>query len=116
MSISPPLEQTALLSRPELKEQDYQVRIHAAETRKSLLRMLPGLEVSAGGHYDSNSFMVNQSWADVGVKVTGTCLICCPVLRLTKRRRPMRASRRFNAEAMSLAIMAQLYVARANFK
>lgn len=56
------LEQTALLSRPELKEQDYQVRVHAAETRKSLLRMLPGLEVSAGGHYDSNSFMVNQSW------------------------------------------------------
>nr|WP_244153197.1 TolC family protein [Kosakonia oryziphila] len=64
------LEQTALLSRPELREQDYQVRIHAAETRKTLLCMLPGLEISARGHYDSNAFMVNQSWADVGVKVT----------------------------------------------
>src|SRR5690606_5500796 len=64
------LEQEALASRPELREQDYQARISAAETRKAMLRLLPGLEFSAGGHYDSNSFLVNQSWADYGVKVT----------------------------------------------
>src|SRR5690606_39818356 len=63
-------EQLALASRPELREQDYQTRISAAETRKAMLRLLPGLEFSAGGHYDSNSFLVNQSWADYGVKVT----------------------------------------------
>lgn len=35
------LEKAALVSRPELREQDYQVRISAAETRKAMLRMLP---------------------------------------------------------------------------
>ena len=44
-----------LRTRPELREQDYQARISAAETRKAMLRLLPGLEFSAGGHYDSNS-------------------------------------------------------------
>lgn len=54
------LETEALASRPELREQDYQTRISSAETRKAMLRMLPGLEFSAGGHYDSNSFLVNR--------------------------------------------------------
>lgn len=109
------LEQAALLSRPELREQEYQVRIHAAETRKTLLRMLPGLEVSAGGHYDSNSFMVNQSWADVGVKVTWNLfnLFSGPAAYQTAQagERVSQVQR----QAMSLAIMAQLYIARANF-
>ncbi|KPX91409.1 Outer membrane efflux protein [Pseudomonas meliae] len=43
------LETEALASRPELREQDYQTRISSAETRKAMLRMLPGLEFSAGG-------------------------------------------------------------------
>ncbi|SEK22700.1 Outer membrane protein TolC [Kosakonia sacchari] len=109
------LEQTALLSRPELKEQDYQVRIHAAETRKSLLRMLPGLEVSAGGHYDSNSFMVNQSWADVGVKVTWNLFNLLSGPAAYKTAKANESVSEVQRQAMSLAIMAQLYVARANF-
>ena len=64
------LEQEALANRPELREQDYQTRISAAETRKAMLRLLPGLEFSAGGHYDSNSFLVDNRWADYGAKVT----------------------------------------------
>ena len=55
------LEQEALASRPELREQDYQARISAAETRKAMLRLLPGLEFSAGGHYDSNSCLLYTS-------------------------------------------------------
>ncbi len=37
------LEQEALASRPELREQDYQTRISANETRKAMLRLLPGI-------------------------------------------------------------------------
>ena len=58
------LEQEALSNRPELREQDYQTRITATETRKAMLRLLPGLEFSVGGHYDSNSFLVEQGWAE----------------------------------------------------
>ncbi|AOR63732.1 TolC family protein [Pectobacterium wasabiae] len=109
------LEETALVSRPELREQDYQVRIHAAETRKALLRMLPGVEISAGGHYDSNSFLVNNSWADVGVKATWNLfnLLSGPAAR--KVAQANESVSEVQRQAMSLAIMAQLYIARANF-
>lgn len=109
------LEEAALVSRPELREQDYQVRIHAAETRKALLRMLPGIELSAGGHYDSNAFLVNNSWADVGVKATWNLfnLISGPAARKTAQANEQVAE--IQRQAMSLAIMAQLYVARANY-
>lgn len=109
------LEEAALVSRPELREQDYQVRIHAAETRKALLRMLPGIELSAGRHYDSNSFLVNNSWADVGVKATWNLfnLMSGPAARKTAQANEQVAE--IQRQAMSLAIMAQLYVARANY-
>nr|WP_298147037.1 TolC family protein [uncultured Pseudomonas sp.] len=110
------LEQEALINRPELREQDYQARIGAAETRKAMLRMLPGLEFSLGGHYDSNSFLVNQSWADYGVKVTWNLfnLLSAPAaIDAAKASEEVVTMRR---QAMSMAILAQLYVANANFQ
>jgi outer membrane protein TolC len=109
------LEEEALASRPELREQDYQARISAAETRKAMLRLLPGLEFSAGGHYDSNSFLVNQSWADYGVKVTWNLFnaISAPAaINVAKAGESVAAARR---QAMSMAVLAQLYVANANY-
>ncbi|MEK1941263.1 MAG: TolC family protein [Pseudomonas sp.] len=109
------MEQQALASRPELREQDYQARISAAETRKAMLRLLPGLEFSAGGHYDSNSFLVNQSWADYGVKITWNLfnVLSAPAaIDVAKAGEQVAAARR---QAMSMAVLAQLYVANANF-
>ncbi|PIA73450.1 TolC family protein [Ectopseudomonas toyotomiensis] len=110
------LEREALASRPELREQDYQARISAAETRKAMLRLLPGLEFSAGGHYDSNSFLVNQSWADYGVKVTWNLfnVLSAPAaIDVAKAGQEVADARR---QAMSMAILAQLHVANANFR
>lgn len=110
------LEQEALASRPELREQDYQARISAAETRKAMLRLLPGLELSAGGHYDSNSYMVNQSWADYGVKVTWNLfhVLSAPAsIDAAKAAEQVAAARR---QALSIAVLAQLHVANANYR
>lgn len=102
------LEQQALASRPELLEQDYQVRISAAETRKAMLRLLPGLEFSVGGHYDSNSFLVNQSWADYGVKVTWNLfnVLGAPAaIKVAEAGEDVAVARR---QAMSMAVLAQV--------
>ncbi|MET1077869.1 MAG: TolC family protein [Pseudomonas sp.] len=109
------LEREALASRPELREQDYQARIGATETRKAMLRLLPGLEFSAGGHYDSNSFLINQSWADYGVKVTWNLfnVLSGPAaIDVAKAGEEVAVARR---QAMSMAVLAQLYVANANY-
>src|SRR5450830_1594591 len=110
------LEQEALANRPELREQDYQTRISAAETRKAMLRLLPGLEFSAGGHYDSNSFLVDNRWADYGAKVTWNLfnVLSAPAaIDVAKAGEEVATARR---QAMSIAVLAQLYVANANFQ
>jgi outer membrane protein, multidrug efflux system len=109
------LEQDALASRPELREQDYQSRISATETRKAMLRLLPGLEFSAGGHYDSNDFLSNNSWADYGVKITWNLfnVLSGPAaIKAAKAGEQVATAKR---QAMSMAVLAQLYVANANF-
>lgn len=64
------LEQSALLTRPELREEDYRKRISTLEVRKALLRMFPGLEVSFGRNHDTNKFLFNNSWSEFGLQIT----------------------------------------------
>lgn len=63
------MEETALLNRPELMEASYNERISVLETRKAIARLFPGIELSAGAHYDSNSFLVNETWNAAGIRV-----------------------------------------------
>lgn len=63
------MEETALLNRPELMEARYNERIGLLETRKAMAKLLPGIEFRAGPHYDSNSFLVNDQWRDLGVRM-----------------------------------------------
>lgn len=69
-TVVPELEEYGLLHRPELIEDDYRLQIGSAEIRKAMLRMLPGLEINAGVHYDSNDFLVNNDWADAGLRIS----------------------------------------------
>ncbi len=64
------LEITALYNSTELAEEIYNVRIDQAETRKALLRLLPGIELSYNNGYDSNNLLVNNTWNEVGVEVS----------------------------------------------
>ena len=64
------MERTALINRPELREEAYQKRITALESRKALLRLMPGLTFNAGVNYDSNSYLINNQWNEAGLRVS----------------------------------------------
>lgn len=68
------LEEFALHHRPELLERHYQGRIQADESRKTLLRLLPGLELSSARKYDNGSLYVNRHWAEHGVNLAWNLL------------------------------------------
>ncbi|MCG6122852.1 MAG: TolC family protein [Microvirga sp.] len=68
------LEAVAMVERPEIREQIYAARNVALETRSAILKLLPGANLFAGVNYDSNSFLLNNSWADAGVQVTWNLL------------------------------------------
>ncbi len=72
-SLSTPLdelEHLALADHPDLREQDYQLRVTRLDIRKAMLRMLPGIEIDFGTRYDSNKFLFNNDWSDLGLKIS----------------------------------------------
>ncbi len=68
------LELTALVNSSNYVSQVYNYRIEQTESRKSLMRLLPGIEFSYSVNYDSNSYMVNNSWGEAGVRVTANLM------------------------------------------
>src|SRR5205807_8362229 len=63
------LEVLALQMRPEMAEEGYRARISADEARKALIGLLPGVNLDTGLNYDSNRFLLNNTWASAGVSV-----------------------------------------------
>jgi outer membrane protein TolC len=63
------LELLSLVGSGDYVSQLYNSRIEQAETRKALLRLLPGAELFAGLNFDSNDFLYNNTWAEVGARV-----------------------------------------------
>ena len=110
------LETLALRQRPELREAQLSGRIAAAEVRKALLRVLPGLELSAGGHTGSNSFLLNDNWAVLGAQVSVNLkqLFAAPVAMGAAR--AGQALERARREALAMAVLTQLHVALAGFE
>ena len=64
------LEATALTRNADLKEASYNARIAATDTRKALLRLLPGISFDVSAKHDSDKYLVNQRWQEAGVRVS----------------------------------------------
>lgn len=105
------MEETALLRRPDLMEARYNVRISVVETRKALVKLFPGVEISFGPHYDSNSYLVNNLWNDAGLRVTWNLM---NVFNASAIRNTAEAQRELATQqrlAMSMAVLTQTHVA-----
>ncbi len=106
----------ALAHRPELREGQLGERIAADEVKKAMLRLLPGLELTGGAYQDGNSFLVNNDWISLGaaVSVNLTKMFIAPTaIDAARARRGLAVARR---EALSMAVLTQLYVALASFE
>lgn len=64
------LETVGLHYRPDLREEAYQARIDRLGVRKEMIRLLPGLSLLGSTSYDSNSYLLNRTWAEAGVRAT----------------------------------------------
>lgn len=109
------LEIRAMLQRPELIEADYNERISVYETRKAIARMLPGIELSVGGHYDDNSFLVNQQWVEGGARLTWNLMNLFSGQSQYKVATSQVEIAQAQRLALSVAILTQVHVAYQNF-
>jgi outer membrane protein TolC len=105
------LEEVALENRPELREEDYRKRISAAETRKALLSILPGISIDFAGRYDSNKYLYNQSWVDGGVQIFGNLMRLLAYPSVEKANELRLAADDARRVALSMAVITQVRVA-----
>jgi outer membrane protein TolC len=110
------MEELAFTHNPELHEQTYQSRIAVEETRKEFLKMLPGINLNAGRNYDSNSFLINNTWSAATATVSWNLfsLVSAPDRIHYARDNETLAERR--RLALRMAVLAQVHVSRAQYE
>ena len=105
------MEQIALLHRPEVIEADYKERISVAETHKAIAKLFPGIELSLGGHYDSNSYVVNDKWSDAGFQISWNILNLFNAHNVRAAAKAQRELAREQRLALNMAVLTQVHVA-----
>lgn len=105
------LEDMALTRRPELREEDYRVRVTAAEARKQLMGLLPGISFNADLQHDTNKYLYNQTWSDVGARVSLNLFKWMSYPSLKNMQGAQVRSDEARRLALSMAILTQVRVA-----
>lgn len=105
------LEDTALINRPELREEDYRKRISGDETRRQLMQAFPNLTLGLGTQYDSNRLLYNNDWVESSARISWNLLRVLSMPAVQKagdRQLEVDDARR---QALSMAIMTQTRIA-----
>jgi outer membrane protein TolC len=63
------MEELAITRNADLRESAYNVRIAAADTRKELLKLFPGISFNYSLKHDDDRFLVNNSWNEAGLRI-----------------------------------------------
>lgn len=109
------LERVALVSRPEVQEERYNIRIAQNETRRAMLRFLPNFNPFAMLATDSNSYLLYDNWAEIGMRASMNLLNLAAmptVQELTERQLELAQARQL---AVSMAVVAQVHVGLQQF-
>jgi outer membrane protein TolC len=64
------MESQALLRNADLREAAYNVRIATNDTRKAILKLMPGISFDYGSRRDNDRFLVDQQWQEASVRVS----------------------------------------------
>ena len=108
------LEDTALISRPELIAQDIQYEIDADEVKASIIRMFPNAKLFGAWYYDDDQFQYHNNWVVVGAQMAWD-LLALPAkwsdMRMEVYRRDVAVMTRLS---MSMGVLTQVHLANIN--
>lgn len=110
------LELLALVNSTDVQEALYTLRVEQAESKKALLRLLPGLEFYGSVNYDSNRFLVHDSWREAGTRTTWNLMriAAAPAtLEMAEARSKLAETRRL---ALNMAVISRLHMSLWRYK
>ncbi len=109
------LEALALNQRPEMTEEGYRARISADEARKALVGLLPNVGVFLTPSYDSNKFLVNNTWVGAGATVALNLVKVFSLPALNRSEEAQRRADEARRQAMALAVLTQTRIAAVRY-
>lgn len=110
------LEEVALINNADLRESFYNVRIVASETRKAMLRLLPGINLNWGPNYTTNSYIINQAWNAGAVSLGWNMLNTLMMPTVQKQGEAEEALSVQRRMAMQMTVLGQVHLARLQYE
>ncbi len=110
------LETMGLYYRHDIREEAYKARINKLQVKKEWVGMFPGLSLTTSANHDSNSFLMNNNWVDMGIDTSLKLfnLIKGPRrLKVAKTRVKIDEIRRL---ALSVASLVQINIAHLKYQ
>jgi outer membrane protein TolC len=105
------LEELALNQRPELREEDYKKRISVNDAKRALMATLPGMTLDFSKQYDSNKFLLNNSWVESGLRLSMNLFRLASIPTLNRQRDAQLSVDDTRRMAQAMAALTQVRVA-----
>lgn len=102
----------ALMANADLKQSIYEARIAVEETRKSMLKLLPGLTFNIGPQTTNNSYYINKNWVEGAANISFNLwnLLMAPgAIKLAGQNEDLAAQKRM---MMQMAVVSQVYLSK----
>lgn len=102
----------ALIANADLKESIYNTRIAHEETRKSLLRLFPGLTFNVGPQTSNNSYYINKNWVEGAANISynlWNILLTPDAIKLAEQNESLAEQKRM---MMQMAVVSQVYLSK----
>ena len=109
------LELLALRTRPEIAEEGYRARISRDEARKAMVALLPNVSLDVGRNFDSNKFLLNNTWTSVGVRVALNLVKVFSIPAMQRSEEAQKAADDARRQAMTMAVLAQTRLAAVRY-
>ncbi|MCM8541273.1 MAG: TolC family protein [Lentisphaeraceae bacterium] len=110
------LEKNALHLREELIEMDIESHISLLKEKAELLKMFPNVRLFSAYNNNSNSFLYNKNWSEIGFNVLMDFMSIPSHLKNMSAEEKQRTVIQFKQYSTMLNIIAQLKIAHANIE
>lgn len=104
------LERLSLERRPEIREEWYRKRVNQKDLDIAKAQLWPNVGLSAGLEYDSNKYLYNNSWSQLGLNVSLNLLKLLQLPSLNATAESQAATDDMRRIALSMAILTQVRV------
>ncbi len=104
------LETLALQNRPEIMEEWYRKRVNENDIAIAKAQLWPNIGIDLSTNYDSNTYLYNNAWAAIGVRVSVNLFRLLQLPSLNAQQASQQQTDQTRRLALSMAILTQVRI------